>query len=125
MSSDAADTDFGRFIFEREAWYRQRRADPAAPADRAIAGSGESSAGPAADPTAAADAVGNPPEIPDGSPDVTAAADAVLAHEVELARAVVDAASPDEECPDEAEANAAASHLPAPLMVYSEPGGAA
>lgn len=55
-------------------------------------------------------------------PDPTEAADAVLAHEVELARAVVDAS---ETCPDEAEANAAASHLPAPLVVYAEPGGVA
>ena len=63
---------------------------------------------------------GQPIEAP--VPDPTLAADAVLAHEMDLARSVVDAAVEGETCPDEIEADAAVGIMPAAALVYAEPG---
>ena len=86
--------DFGRFITEREAWYRQRRAGTSSAAEHPCAGDA-------------------------GAPVVEAASDAVAG----CVPPVPDPPRPDEVCPDEVEADAAVGVAPMALQVYAEPKG--
>lgn len=135
MTDDACNTEFGRFIFEREAWYRQRRAGTSSGTEQPCAGGAGAPDG-------------------DGVRDASAGcvpetADDAFAREIALAREVVypvpadvpipscgDCCEPldgresctclqHEVCDDERDADAAVGVMPPAALVYAEPGGVA